>query len=79
MMQTKDLDKKLILNYLQQKDGVWASRWEIQDLFGEEIPHKLVLSAIRSLAKRRLLEGCTCGCRGDFEITALGRELIGKI
>jgi len=30
------------------------------------IPPKLVLAKARRLVRRRLLEGCYCGCRGDF-------------
>lgn len=72
-MKTKDVDKKVILDYLRNRP-VWANRSDIEGLFGKEIPTKLILSSLRSLVKRGLVEGCCCGCRGDFEITDLGRR-----
>lgn len=31
------------------------------------VPKKVVLAKAQRLIDRRLLDGCTCGCRGDFE------------
>ncbi|MBL7487125.1 hypothetical protein [Frankia sp. AgW1.1] len=31
------------------------------------IPEKIVLAKAKRLIRRGLLEGCACGCRGDFE------------
>jgi hypothetical protein len=31
-----------------------------------KLPAKIVLAKARSLIKRGLIEGCCCGCRGDF-------------
>lgn len=31
------------------------------------IPPKVVLAKLRSMVKRFVAEGCTCGCRGNFE------------
>jgi hypothetical protein len=31
-------------------------------------PDKVVLAKAKRLVKRGLISGCTCGCRGDFEI-----------
>ena len=76
MMQTKDIDKKLILDLLRTRGDAWTSRSTIEDQFPDDMPPKLILSAMRSLVKRGLVEGCCCGCRGDFEITQLGRETI---
>lgn len=39
-------------------------------------PGKMVTSKMRQLIKRGLVQGCTCGCRGDFELTAKGREWL---
>jgi len=33
-----------------------------------QIPEKVVRAKARRLVKRGLVDGCTCGCRGDFEI-----------
>lgn len=42
-----------------------------------EIPFKVYFAKLRALHRRGLIGGCTCGCRGDFEITDKGLELIG--
>lgn len=40
--------------------------------------HEAALFKMRSLHKRKLVGGCPCGCRGDFEITDLGLSVLGK-
>lgn len=32
------------------------------------VPPKIILSKLNTLIKRGLIDGCTCGCRGDFEV-----------
>lgn len=39
-------------------------------------PEKVVLAKARKLIRRGLLDGCYCGCRGDFELTHAGLALI---
>jgi hypothetical protein len=43
---------------------------------GAGLPDKLVLAKIARLMKRGLIDGCPCGCRGDYELTSKGREFI---
>lgn len=43
----------------------------------EGTPEKVVLAKMRRLIERELVDGCPCGCRGDFELTDKGREMIG--
>lgn len=45
----------------------WSSLWDVQDAL-PDVPPKVVLAKLRSMIKRKLLNGCTCGCRGDFEL-----------
>ena len=40
------------------------------------LPENLVLAKARKLIKRGLLDGCACGCRGDFELSAPGRDAL---
>lgn len=49
-------------------DAKYASRWDIHDLLGHHIPEKVVLAKAAQLIKRGIIDGCTCTCRGDFEI-----------
>ena len=39
-------------------------------------PRKVVLAKMRALIRRGLVEGCPCGCRGDFQITKAGLAWI---
>lgn len=55
--------------------GIGATRWGIgQELW--EYPEKVLLAKLRALVKRGLLDGCPCGCRGDFTITEKGRAAL---
>lgn len=40
-------------------------------------PDKVVLAKMRRLIDRGLVDGCPCGCRGDFELTEAGHAMIG--
>ena len=37
------------------------------------LPNKLILAKLRKLIKRGYIEGCACGCRGDFKLKDQGR------
>ena len=39
---------------------------------------KIWLAKMKSMIRRGLSGGCDCGCRGDYEITDKGLELIGE-
>jgi hypothetical protein len=65
-----------------------ATRWDVaailaghrEDVGGSPrdypgVPEKVVMAKATKLDKRKLISGCGCGCRGDFEVTAKGREL----
>jgi predicted transcriptional regulator len=41
-------------------------------------PEKVMHAKMRALYRRGLVGGCDCGCRGDWEITDKGLELIGQ-
>ena len=43
-----------------------ATVWDLEEALG--LPNKLVRSKARSLIRRGRLEGCPCGCRGDFVV-----------
>ena len=67
----------------------WVMRWELERELGlrtkEECEQyattgteKLVLAKCRGLIDRGLLNGCTCGCRGDFELTDKGERFLAE-
>jgi hypothetical protein len=52
----------------------WALVWDLQGIG----PEKVIRAKVRKLIGRGLLDGCPCGCRGDFEITDKGRVLLDR-
>lgn len=50
----------------------WVMRYQIDawlsGRLGIEIPWKVSLAKARKLIKQGRLNGCACGCRGDFEL-----------
>jgi len=62
MMQAKNVPESRVLALVD--DNVRVS-WEIQRALSE-FPPKVVLAKLRSMVKRGVLDGCACGCRGDF-------------
>jgi hypothetical protein len=81
-MKTKDIPDQPILEFLSQIAPRWAFWFEGSEtsILGRAIPidtpKNLVLAKMRNLIKRGLVQGCACGCRGDFEITDKGREWL---
>lgn len=60
--------------------GYWhgpANIWDVTKELG--FPWKVVLAKMRALERRGLIGGpgcCTCGCRGDFELTKEGEAAL---
>lgn len=89
-MQAKDILDSEVLNYLADRQGKWTCLWygslknscpEVSDVYyamPEGTPCKVALAKMRSLHRRGLVGGCGCGCRGDFEITDKGLQLINR-
>lgn len=62
----------------------WATWWSGGAAYGPglvdkfpAVPWKVLRAKARKLINRRLLDGCCCGCRGDFELTGAGVAAIG--
>lgn len=50
-------------------DGwMWVHRWDLEPILGFWYPEKVIMAKMRSLIRRGVVDGCPCGCRGDFEI-----------
>jgi hypothetical protein len=68
---------------IKLRDSYWANRWDVAAVLdghpewvgcpeatdGEsvQLPQNLIRAKARRLIRRKLLDGCACGCRGDFE------------
>jgi len=72
-MQAKDVPDQAFLDAVAEisRDGKygtetrWVMRYEIEERFCE-VPPKVLLAKARSLIKRGKMDGCACGCRGDY-------------
>lgn len=53
----------------------WVFIWHLECLM-PIFPSEVIHAKARRLMARGLLTGCDCGCRGDFELTAKGVEMI---
>lgn len=86
-MQCKDIPDRPILEFLadparyEQSPTGWAN-WCFEDEHDvtqacpDGTPSKLVLAKMRQMIRRGVVDGCPCGCRGDFVITEKGRAEI---
>ncbi len=75
-VQAKDISDAQIMDAqaaVRGRYGVdrWATTWDIQAHLSQ-FPPKVVLAKLRSARKRGLLNGCACGCRGDWEVMIVG-------
>ena len=80
IMQAKDIDDLALLKFIDRKQielGTWVSVWDMEPPYSE-LPDKLFRAKMAKLIKRGLLDGCTCGCRGDYELTEAGRDYIAQ-
>lgn len=53
----------------------WVLNWHLDRIF-PTIPPKVMLAKMRRLKKAGLVQGCPCGCRGDWELTEAGRMVV---
>ncbi len=56
-------------------DLPWTHTWDVQERY-PDVPPKVVAAKLSKLLRRRLVTGCDCGCRGDWELTARGSALL---
>lgn len=69
--QAKDIDDDTMLDAIRKAREIsgisWAFFWDIAPSF-PDLPEKVVRAKLAGLIRRGIVHGCTCGCRGDFEI-----------
>lgn len=56
----------------------WVMRWDLNGAF-PAVPPRLMWAKCARLIRRGLLTGCSCGCRGDYELTDAGRSLLAGV
>lgn len=82
-MQIKDIDKIAVLRRISEIEasgrcGTLFQGFDnsINTSMPEGTPGKLQYAVMRNLISKGLVDGCCCGCRGDFVLTAKGVELV---
>lgn len=75
-VQAKDVPEQAILEAVANpRLSIGISRWDIADVV-TGFPERVLLAKLRAMVKRKLINGCACGCRGDFSIAPLGRAVL---
>ena len=84
-MQCKDLPTKQILEFMAKApdefdwhNWCFGNEMDVRHAMpdGFNLDDSLVLAKMRMLIKKGLVDGCPCGCRGDFVITQKGLDRI---
>lgn len=90
-VQCKDIADLPILEFLRSWHEVdqrefkaepgWCISFEgyeryVGDAMPPGTPHKLAIAKMRTLIRRELVDGCCCGCRGDFVLTDKGWKTL---
>lgn len=81
-LQCKDIPDRPILELLaknptQCHNWCW-NEWNVVEAMPPGIPPKLALAKMRMMIRRGVVDGCPCGCRGDFVITEKGLAKISS-
>ena len=83
--QAKDVPELPILLFLLQRAANgerWATWYRGQENSvpaPADCPEKVLRAKMLALIRRGLVDGCPCGCRGDYRITAKGRNLFLEV
>lgn len=65
---------RAVLDVFEREHG-WTNTWHLDERI-PEFPRKVVIAKAGQLIKRDMLDGCTCGCRGDFELRPRGMDFL---
>ena len=80
-MQCKDIPEQPILEFLASLNGAWAN-WYFDDersvtrAMPPDLPPKLIVAKMGQMIRKGVVDGCPCGCRGDYVLTDKGRAAL---
>jgi hypothetical protein len=81
-MQCKDIPTLPILKFLLSHYPNWCNRYFKDDrdvvlhAIPKNVPERLAFVKMKNLIIKGYIEGCYCGCRGDYVIKDKGRKYI---
>jgi len=85
IIQCKDIPSAPILIFISKHGGIGCNWFSINKFDNprsvrhamlEGVPRKVVLAKMKHLISKGYISGCACGCRGDFELTERGLQVI---
>lgn len=78
METTKDWHCKWATWFIYETEGQMSPRNSLARAMPlkEDTPGHLVLYKMKDMIRRGLVDGCGCGCRGDFVLADKGREQL---
>lgn len=73
-VQAKHIDERAILQFIGDLDeNLRATHWQgYANSIPSDAPPKVLLAKLAAMKRRGLIDGCACGCRGDWQITNAG-------
>lgn len=86
-MQAKDIPEVPVLQFLESLNGSPATWLDNEGLLFDNsvqhgmpsgVPAKVVLAKMAAMIRKGLVEGCACGCRGNFLLTHKGRTMLAE-
>lgn len=81
-LQCKDIPTKPILEFVRDHGGIGCVWFKVvPDGFTRsvrlamppDLPDNLILAKMSNMIRKGLLDGCPCGCRGDYELAEKGK------
>jgi len=88
MRKLSDMPDLPLVEFVVALDGGWGT-WcwtehedpvfwnhSVAPLFPPDTPWKLIQKKMARLVERGIIEGCTCPCRGDYEVTDRSRAFV---
>jgi hypothetical protein len=64
-------------------DNKWPeTSWTMFSMVCDALPQfceKVIRAKLHALIRRKYINGCTCGCRGDFELTEAGSLFLSTL
>lgn len=71
-MQAKDVPEQPILDFIAAAHPKWCNWGDgergLMNAVPLGTPPKVLLAKLASMIRRGLIDGCDCGCRGDFRM-----------
>lgn len=79
--QAKDIPVEPVLGLLMEVRATWFEDApnSVLSVMPAGTPPKVALAKMRALHRQGLVDGCPCGCRGDFTLTVAGMAELARL